>query len=257
MAISTRVHLARAQEINFQELAAEIARQRAASVGRYAALRKTLPVSEEHAKSDSTTSYTRRLDLAQSLVRVSTQIYPSDIQYKAPELLSPDTAYVVGHMNEAGVSAYPDPLDVTQDAFELLPEVGPVPIGDEWLVTNQPSKAAVVLDIFLDTFGLLPVRELVLDVLVQMDGFEQRQAAIREAIEKRDAEQIRDALFGLIEWFVEAKVCETVLKKLAEKKLAKLLLRNFAIRLVPFVGWGWCLLAFALAINRHWRLLVA
>jgi len=231
-----------AQQVDLAKVATLLQADRDLSSTTYKSIRESLPVSQEQAQTYSSLSFETRVSRAELLQQVAGLFDPFEVNAKAPELLAPETAYLIDHMRQAGISPFPEPLDITRDPFVPLPPLEPLPVEEKW---------RVVLDIVLDALGLLPIKEIALEVLVQVEGYSVQEALVRDAFEKGDPERIRDAIFGFMEWLLE-KALEPFLVKLAERKVAKVLLRSLIVRLVPFVGWGWLLVAFALSVNRHW-----
>ena len=248
-AMVLRGRLALAQDLDFKLLQVVVQEDRAISEKESGRVRQFTPLGQKEAEQISNYSYERRLGLAQELTKLNQSGASQFAALRSnAQLLDARTGYLINDFEQAAVSPVPEPLEITRDPYEVL--VSPQPLSHE-------EKWKVILDILLETLGLAPIRELTLEILVQLDGYAKQETLVRDAIQKSDADKMRDAIFGLIDWFLEKTVLQSFIRELILKRVAGVLLSSLALKCVPFVGWGWMLVAFGLAVNRNWNRLTS
>lgn len=130
-------------------------------------------------------------------------------------------------------------------------EVVPIPTEAAAVEPECPDRMSVAWDILLDSMDLLEERDAVVAAIQALDQSGEHVRAIDKALEAGDLDRVVDALFSLLEFLMEGGVLQKLAETLGKRVSAKLL-KQVALRLVPFVGTGYALCALGLACHRHW-----
>ena len=139
------------------------------------------------------------------------------------------------------VSLIPAPGDIVRIATLRTPE------GD-----RCPPVGEVMWDILFDALGLLEEREFFMAALHAVSGTTERVERIEDSLNQGRWDDAVDGFFDLLEFLLEGGTV-IVLARTLDERLAKPFLRAVSIRLVPFVGTGYAIGAFGLAVHRHWN----
>ena len=114
-----------------------------------------------------------------------------------------------------------------------------------------PPTSDVMWDILFDALGLLEEREFFMEALRAISGTSEHFERIDNSLNEDQWERAVDGFFDLLEFLLEGGTV-IVLAQMLDERLARRFLRAVAIRLVPFVGTGYAIGAFGLAVHRHW-----
>ncbi|MDE0005392.1 MAG: hypothetical protein OXQ29_22095 [Rhodospirillaceae bacterium] len=113
-----------------------------------------------------------------------------------------------------------------------------------------PPADEVMWDILLDSLGLLDERRFLRATLNAINGVPERVERINGSIRSGQWDQGIDAVVELLEFLLDGGAIVILLSELGER-LGRRFLRSIAFRLIPFVGTGYAIAAFALAFHRH------
>lgn len=143
-------------------------------------------------------------------------------------------------MVQRGVRLVPAPRDV-----ERLSTVRTT-VGE-----SCPSAGVVMWDILFDSLGLLEERHLFREAFNAINGASDRVERMNDSISRGRWERAVDAFFDLLEFLLKGGTI-IQLSRVLDDRLARRFLWSVTIRLVPFVGTGYAITAFGLAVHRHW-----
>jgi hypothetical protein len=160
---------------------------------------------------------------------------------KASDLFDPNVDIVTSLIFKNEVSIIPDPAQITP------PEKAPTP-------KLKPRRTInVLVDILLETFGLVDVEKIAVEVLHEIPGLDEKFGEAEQAVKERNSQKIVDATYGIVDFILKQAVLDPFIAKLIAKGVGKVLLRQFALRMVPFLGWAWLFVALGIAISHHWE----
>ena len=94
-------------------------------------------------------------------------------------------------------------------------------------------------------------------ILHAIPGLDRDFDAIVDQPKGANSQKLLDAAFKFYDDFIEQGTFTKILAGLAERHLAEGLLRQLALDMVPWFGWGWFAISFVLALHRNWDRLVA
>ncbi len=150
-----------------------------------------------------------------------------------------DFVQVADAMVVRAVPLIPPPRDIVRVSTLRLP------VGD-----SCPPVGEVMWDILFDALGLLDEREFFMEALRAVSGTTERVERINDSLNEGRWEEAIDGFFDLREFLLDGGTI-ILLVRMLEERLARRFLRAVAFRLVPFVGTGYAIVAFGLAVHRH------
>ena len=223
---------------------------------------------EEGARKEiAETSFKLRVERANSLQAIF-RSSPNPDATLAP-LLYPETAFLADEMRAQSVSPVPPPEDIKPDPTQSVPpsqdkaEIEEKAATAELTATEKtaetaekPEKWEIVVVILLETLGLADEFVLIQKILTQLSGYEDERAKVIRALSAGQPKSIIDSISNFGKWFFTQRIVKEFLALLAGE-IASKTLRQFSLRLIPWIGWGWMLVSFGLAVHRHWDELMA
>lgn len=142
---------------------------------------------------------------------------------------------------------------MVERAVPLIPpaqDIEQVSTFSEAVGDSCPPAGDVMWDILFDALGLLDEREFFMAALHAVSGTSERVEMINDSLNEDSWGRALDGIFELLEFLLEGGTVRT-LAQVLDERLAKRFLQEMATRLVPFVGTGYAIAAFGLAVHRH------
>lgn len=155
-------------------------------------------------------------------------------------------AYVPGELLATADAMVERSVPLIPEPREIIPlSTARMSVGD-----NCPPAGEVMWDILFDSLGLLDERQFLRAFLNEINGVPERVGRINDSIRAGRWERGIDAVVELLEFLLDGGAIVVLLRELGER-LGRRFLRSIALRLVPFVGTGYAIVAFGLAFHRH------
>ncbi|WP_220771182.1 hypothetical protein, partial [Shewanella sp. MBTL60-007] len=118
---------------------------------------------------------------------------------------------------------------------------------------------AILVDIYLDWIGLKDFKNQITK-LGYTGPFQESLDSISKSVKLKDWKQVVDLLFHMFGLLLDKTNPTWIQQKLGKKntnQLLKALSKAWSIRLVPFVGWAFCLISLGVSIYSSKDRLVA
>lgn len=209
--------------------------------------KKPLPLPDWREKQFIDADYNQRLSLTMAGQGLTNDDFRTNGKFHEPVRsgMKPWANQFVGH----NIPLVPALADIKRFSGGPEPRIPAKP-------KSKPDLFDVVIDIILDALDLLEARETFREIMRQLPGSEECVEKISKAMKESRQDAVADGIFNFLRHLFEWDWAKTWVDKLPPNLKVKLLAR-LGVRLVPFFGWGYLLVALALSTNRHWERLRA